>query len=271
MPTALQCFRPIMSSISRCPAIFSEPLRIWYRAWSPIRSTSFCDITGIVDDEPEKLTEFALTVRARVLRWTGIPTCARIAPIKTLAKLCDHFAKTFPVYGVVSWLALSTARREKALSIMPIKEIWGIGGRTQEKLERMRIRTAQEFSRMNPYVVRRHFGVTLERTLREMNGVACILFENNAQARQQILRLRSFAKPCSDLAFIVTAASVHMTEAVRTLRQNCAAKTVGVLFHTDPFRQDLPQYWCTPAKELEITSADILTLTSTAVDLVNDW
>ncbi|MBM6705389.1 DNA polymerase V subunit UmuC, partial [Sutterella massiliensis] len=76
--------------------------------------------------------------------------------------------------------------------ITPIKEIWGIGGRTQEKLERMRIRTAQEFSRMNPYVVRRHFGVTLERTLREMNGVACILFENNAQARPSC-PIRSFA------------------------------------------------------------------------------
>ena len=233
----------------------------------------FCDLPGIADREPEELTELAQAVRARVLKWTGIPTCAGIAPTKTLAKLCDHFAKTFPVYGgVVNWLALSPARREKALAITPVREIWGIGGRTREKLEGMRIRTALDFTRMNPYVVRRHFGVTLERTLREMNGVACLPFEENAKARQQILRSRSFAKPCSDLAAIVTAASVHMTEAVRTLRrQKCAAKTVGVLFHTDPFRQDLPQYGCTPAKTLEIPSADILTLTSAAVELVNTW
>lgn len=71
----------------------------------------------------------------------------------------------------------------------------------------------------------------------------------------------------------VKAVSVRMTEAVRTLRaQKSAAKTVGVLFHTDPFRQDLPQYGCSPFLQLEMPSADILTLTGAAVDLVrSNW
>ena len=230
----------------------------------------FCDLSGIADSEPEKLTTFAQNVRARVLKWTGIPTCAGIGPTKTLAKLCDHFAKTYPVYnGVVNWLELSPQRRMKALSITPVKEVWGIGGRTQEKLESMRIRTVLDFARMNPHLVRRLFGVTLERTLREINGIACIPLEENAAAKQQIVRSRSFGKACSELDAIVSAVSVHMGEAVRTLRrQKSAAKTVGVLFHTDPFRQDLPQYGCSPAVRLEIPSADLLTLTGAAVDLV---
>lgn len=234
----------------------------------------FCDVSGIADDDPEKITELAQAVRSRVLKWTGIPTCAGVAPTKTLAKLCDHFAKTYPVYdGVVNWFGLSAKRREKALSITSVKEIWGIGGRTQEKLEGMRIRTALDFARMDPWVVRRHFGVVLERTLREINGVACIPLEENAQAKQQIVRTRSFGQACSDLKSVITAVSVRMTEAVRTLRaQKSAAKTVGVLFHTDPFRQDLPQYGCSPFLQLEMPSADILTLTGAAVDLVrSNW
>ena len=233
----------------------------------------FCDITGMEGNDPQRLTAFAQQVRSRVLKWTGIPTCAGIAPTKTLAKLCDHFAKTYDVYGgVVNWLELSSARQQKALAITPIKEIWGIGGKTQEKLEAMRIRTCLDFTRMNPYLVRRHFGVTLERTLREMNGIACIPLEENAQARQQIVRSRSFGKACSDIESVITAVSVHMCEAVRTLRrQKSVAKTVGVLFHTDYFRQDLPQYGCSPVVELELPSADVLTLTGAAVDLVRTY
>ena len=233
----------------------------------------FCDITGLEGNDPVKLTAFAQSVRARVLKWTGIPTCAGIAPTKTLAKLCDHFAKTYPAYGgVVNWLELSPLRQRKALAITPIKEIWGIGGKTQDKLESMRVRTALDFTHMNPYLVRRHFGVTLERTLREMNGIACIPLEENAQARQQIVRSRSFGKACSDIESIITAVSVHMTEAVRTLRrQKSVAKTVGVLFHTDPFRLNMPQYGVSPAVELELPSADILTLTGAAIDLVKTY
>lgn len=54
----------------------------------------FADVSGM-----ENLTALGREARARVLKWTGIPTCAGIAPTKTLAKLCDHWAK-------VPWLEL---------------------------------------------------------------------------------------------------------------------------------------------------------------------
>ena len=54
----------------------------------------FGDLTGVADEDPQRLTDLAREIRRRVQQWVGISTCAGIAPTKTLAKLCDHFAKT---------------------------------------------------------------------------------------------------------------------------------------------------------------------------------
>ena len=127
----------------------------------------FGDLTGVENGDPAKLTILVKSIQSRVLRWVGIPTCAGIAPTKTLAKLCDHFAKTYPVFdGVVNWLELTETRRTKAMSITPIKEVWGIGNRTREKLEDMGVLTVLDFARMDVSLVRRGFGVVLERTHR---------------------------------------------------------------------------------------------------------
>ena len=52
----------------------------------------FGDLTGVEDGDPVRLTALVQSIRQRVYKWVGIPTCAGIAPTKTLAKLCDHFA-----------------------------------------------------------------------------------------------------------------------------------------------------------------------------------
>ena len=86
----------------------------------------FADVSGM-----ENLTALGREARARVLKWTGIPTCAGIAPTKTLAKLCDHWAKVHSVFGgVLHWDDLSPARREKSFAGTPVSEVWGVGGWT---------------------------------------------------------------------------------------------------------------------------------------------
>lgn len=233
----------------------------------------FGDLTGVENGDPAKLTAFVKSIRSRVLQWVGIPTCAGIAQTKTLAKLCDHFAKTYPVFdGVVNWLDLSESRRKKAMAITPIKEIWGIGNRTREKLEAMGVRTVLDFAGMDAALVRRRFGVVLERTHREINGVSCIPLEEIAPERQQIVRTRSFAQTCSDINSLRAAVSVHMADAVRTLRlQKSASGTVGVLFHSDPFKTNVPHHAVFEFDRLPHACADVLTLTQKAVELVDRY
>lgn len=233
----------------------------------------FGDLTGVENGDPERLTALARDIRNRVRQWVGIPTCAGIAPTKTLAKLCDHFAKTYPVFdGVVNWLELSESRRKKAMSITPIKEVWGIGNRTREILEAMGVRTVLDFAGMDAALVRRRFGVVLERTHREINGVSCIPLEEIAPERQQIVRTRSFAQTCSDINSLRAAVSVHMADAVRTLRlQKSASGTVGVLFHSDPFKTNVPHHAVFEFDRLPHACADVLTLTQKAVELVDRY
>ena len=144
----------------------------------------FGDLTGVEDGDPVRLTALVQSIRQRVYKWVGIPTCAGIAPTKTLAKLCDHFAKTYPVFnGVVNWLELTPERQHKAMAITPIKEIWGIGSRNRERLEAMGVKTVLDFARMDASLIRRRFTVVLERTHREILGVSCIPLEDHPQPR----------------------------------------------------------------------------------------
>lgn len=90
------------------------------------------DLDGVRD-----LTRRAFAIRARILKWTGIPTCVGLAPTKTLAKLCNHVAKdserkpgSYPaeLQRVCNWAELSKQQRINILGRTPAGEIWGVAG-----------------------------------------------------------------------------------------------------------------------------------------------
>ena len=233
----------------------------------------FGDLSGLEEGDPVRLTLLVQEIRHRVRQWVGVPTCAGIAPTKTLAKLCDHFAKTYPAFkGVVNWMELTEDRRSKAMAITPIREVWGIGRRIREKLEVMGVRTVLDLARMDSGLVRRRFGVVLERTHRELNGVSCIALQETVPERLQIVRTRSFARACADADSLKAALTVHMSDAVRALRQQqSAAGTVGVLFHSDSFRRDVPHHAVFEFERLPHACADLITLTHKVVELVERY
>lgn len=225
----------------------------------------FADVSGM-----ENLTALGREARARVLKWTGIPTCAGIAPTKTLAKLCDHWAKVHSVFGgVLNWDDLSPASREKAFAVTPVSEVWGVGGRTAAKLEALGVRTVLDFVRVPGGVVRRLGGVVLERTWLELQGRCCIELEETPPGRKQIVRSRSFSAPVSDLDGLLCAASVRMESAARVLRREGSEAThVGVLFSTSRFRENEPQHSAEVGERLLRPTADTIELTAVAEALV---
>lgn len=227
---------------------------------------AFLDLTG-VSGHP---SEIGKALKNRLLQWIGLPACVGIGPTKTLAKLCDHFAKTYPVFkGVVNWFELSSDRQAKALAVTPVKEIWGIGGRTCAKLNAMGIETALDFSTMDAGLVRRTFGVALERTLRELNGISCFPVDSAHNPKRQILRSRSFAASTDAKSAVVSAVASHMTEVARQLRkEHAAARTVGIFFHTDPFKEGEPWFSACPQTTLNIPTSDTIALTDEAVALL---
>lgn len=118
----------------------------------------FADLSGL--NEP--LTDLGRRIKDRIWQWQRIPTCVGIGETKTLAKLANHLAKAWPAFGgVLNWTELAPSRREKAMSITPISEVWGVGGRTAQKLTGMGIHSVFDFYCMDASFVRRTFGVVL--------------------------------------------------------------------------------------------------------------
>ncbi len=228
---------------------------------------AFLDLTGV---ETESFTELGRALKARLWKWIGLPVCVGIAPTKTLAKLCDHFAKTYPVYGgVVNWFDLSPERRKKALSITPIGEVWGIGRKTEEKLLREGIENVWQFSQADVFTLRRRYGVVLERTLREIQGVSCLPVESVPKPKEQILRSRSFSHATNDRSVLLSSVSTHMTEVARQLRREKAeAKKAGVFFLTSPFKENEPWHAAEPVTELAFPTSDTMRLAEVACRLV---
>lgn len=225
----------------------------------------FADLTGMCD-----LTPLGHQIRARVLQWTGIPTCVGIAPTKTLAKYCNHLAKRHAVFkGVVNWLDWDESIRTRALKSEPVGEVWGIGYRISSQLNTMGIMTVDDFVRADTATLRKRFGVVVERTQREMQGISCADLEVQIADKQQIVRSRSFGKPVCDIEGLRASLAFHIAEAASELRaQNSTANLIGVMLRTNPFKPDEPQYKGYLTACLPVGSSDTLKLNRVAQQML---
>ncbi|MDO5532107.1 Y-family DNA polymerase [Sutterella sp.] len=256
----------LYGSISSIVAAIVEEMSFAIECYSI--DESFADITGATDNP----TEYARLMRERILKWQQIPTCIGIANTKTLAKFANHLAKKWKgLRGVLDWNTLTPDRQRKAMSITPVSEIWGIGRASEAGLAAAGVTTALDFFDLDPAWVRARFGVTLERTWREMHGIPCLPLELRSRPNDQIIRSRSFGRPVKDLNSMIAAVSTHMEDAARKLRSmNRLAGSVGVFFHTSFFRTDLPRHVANPVVKLPRPTADTLALTEIAEKLVRE-
>ncbi|MBU3648128.1 MAG: DUF4113 domain-containing protein, partial [Limnohabitans sp.] len=91
--------------------------------------------------------------------------------------------------------------------------------------------------------LRAEFGVVIERTQRELQGVACVDLEDVPPAKQQIISSRSFGHVVNDVAVLRDAMSTFVANACVKLRaQGSHAALIQVFLKTNRFRPDQPQY-----------------------------
>jgi DNA polymerase V len=83
----------------------------------------------------------------------------------------------------------------------------------------------------------------MEKTQRELQGIACIELEEIAPAKKQIVSSRSFGSSVKSLDALKDAMSTFSANACAKLRaQNSHASLIQVHLETDRFRTDKPQY-----------------------------
>ncbi|HYF17876.1 MAG TPA: DUF4113 domain-containing protein [Ramlibacter sp.] len=232
----------------------------------------FIDLDGLGGD----LVARAHEMRLRCEQWIGIPCGIGIGRTKTLAKLANHVAKEAdrrpgqpypPEFGQVCNLAaLPAADLEAVFAATPVKEVWGIGRRLTEQLDADGVRTVLDLARMDPAVVRRRWSVVVERTVRELQGQACIGFEEAPPPRQEVSCTRAFGDPVSTLAPLEEAVSEYATRAAFKLRQDGThASQVLTFVHTNPFRKWERQYSRSATIPLRRPTSDTVPIVQAAV------
>ena len=231
---------------------------------------SFIDVTGVRGN----LVERCHKIRARILQWVGIPCCIGIGPTKTLAKLANHVAKTaerrlgiYPdkLMQVCSFAELTDEELESVLAATPVNEVWGVGRRITAQLNEGGIITALDLARMDKATIRSKWSVVLERTVRELQGTACIDLDDAPTAKKEIACTRSFGHPVTELSDLNEAVTHFASRAAEKLRkQSSTAYQVMCFVRTSPFRKDA-QYSRSICVPLRRPTADTGTLVSAAL------
>jgi len=235
---------------------------------------SFVDVTGI----PGDLVERSRKIRARILQWTGIPSCIGMGPTKTLAKLANAIAKSaerkpgsYPAHhGQICHLGVQSPQElEDLLQATEVGEVWGVGRKIGAQLREGGIHTALDLQRMDPAAAKSGWSVVLEKTVRELNGVPCIAFDEAPRDKQQIASTRSFGHAVTELRDLEEAITEFVCRAAEKLRrQNSQAGQVLVFIRTSPFRKEA-QYSKSAVFPLQAPSNDSSSLTEAALAVLH--
>jgi DNA polymerase V len=231
---------------------------------------SFIDLAGVRGC----LLERGHKVRTRILDWIGIPCCVGIGSTKTLAKLANHVAKTaerkpgsYPaaLTQVCDLSVLTPAALQDVLAATAVNEVWGVGRRLTAQLKECGIHTARDLAGLDPAMVRRRWSVVLERTVRELQGMACIELELAPARKQEIACTRSFGHPVTHLADLSEAVTEFASRAAHKLRgQGSLTNQVLVFIRSSPFRREA-QFSQSIIASLRRPSADTGVIVSAAL------
>jgi DNA polymerase V len=233
--------------------------------WQQVYSIDECflGLTGT----PRQVAEAGRHIREAVQQNLGLPVCVGIAPTKTLAKFANHVAKNNPdddrIRGVFS-VSERPRTVEALMSRLPATEIWGVGRKTGEKLDRLGIRTIAELKAAEPAWIRSRFSVVLERTVLELNGTACVPDVDEQAGPAQVIFSRSFSRPVSTGAEMDDVMNVYAQRAAARLAvQGQQARMVTVTAGTSRFSG--PDGSVSRAVALSQATADPVTITRSAV------
>ncbi|HGV9288095.1 TPA: Y-family DNA polymerase [Enterobacter hormaechei] len=225
----------------------------------------FLDIRGI--DSCMDYEDFGRQLLEHVRSGTGLTIGVGMGPTKTLAKSAQWASKEWPQFGGVLALTPGNPRRtEKLLSLQPVEEIWGVGRRIGKKLNTYGVKTALELARMNPTFVRKNFTVVLERTVRELNGEACISLEEAPPAKQQIVCSRSFGERITSYESLRQAICQYAERAAEKLRgEKQFCRHVSVFIKTSPFAVNEVYYGNVASEKLLLPTRDTRDIINAAV------
>ena len=217
-------------------------------------------------DDPGEMRFYTKKVKDLIADSTGIPVSCGCSQSYTLAKVATHYAKRYKGYEGIC--VLMPENRQKALSMLEIADVWGIGRKYRKRLTDMGILSAYDFVCMDEKKVERLMSTPGVKTWRELNGIPSIDLHRPDRQRS-ISQSRTFAYMTDDIA--------TLEHEIRTFTADCAAKlrkqgsvcrTITVFLSTNRHREDLDQYRNGETAKLPSPTSDTPSLTKAAVALL---
>ena len=158
------------------------------------------------------------TVQAHIEKCTGIRTSIGIGETKTLAKVANHVAKKREEHQG-TFILPQGKDRDALFETLDVGVVWGIGRRWKKRLEDLGIMNVRALRDAHPKWIRKHFSVVLERTVRELNGLACIPLEEAVAENRHRCCSRSFGTPITERADLEEAITYFATRVTERMRR----------------------------------------------------
>ncbi|MBL4797833.1 MAG: Y-family DNA polymerase [Oleispira sp.] len=181
------------------------------------------------------LNDYGQQIKNKLWQDIRMPVAVGVAPSKTLSKLANRAAKIIAKCNGVCVLD-EPHKWQWLQKRLPVIKVWGVGSRLAKRLEHYKIHTVYDLAQADPKTLRRDVSVNLERTINELNGIACYPLEEQPPAKKQIYCTRSFGQKLTELEPIKQAVAVYASRAAEKLRaQNSLVQSIQVFLNTSPF------------------------------------
>ncbi|MGP4945141.1 Y-family DNA polymerase [Pseudoalteromonas nigrifaciens] len=215
---------------------------------------------GCIDPRYVKDTKsYGVAIQKTLKKNLGIGCGVGISHTMTLAKLASHCAKSkewkHQTQGVV--VLDSDYKINWALHHCSVGSLWGVGGKTESKLNKHGIYTGLQLKNLDISWVKRHFNITLARTVEELRGTNAVQLNDTNESRNRICVSQSMGKTVATLDELTEAITSHCSKAAFKLRRfDSYASKLTVFIHTDAFNQSQPQHHQSQSISLPQHTAD---------------
>lgn len=186
------------------------------------------------------LTQYGSTIRKSVWKECRLPVCFGAGETLTLAKLANRIAKVHKEINGVCVID-TESKRVDYLRQLPVSDVWGVGRQLTKRMNWMGIHSAYDLACIPPQKAKQCFNVEVERTVRELNGQPCKIWDECRVDKQQIFSTRSVGTRITNIEHLKQALAYHAGIVSRKARaQNSACAFLTAFASNSPF-DEVPQ------------------------------
>ena len=218
---------------------------------------AFIDLSFLDEEGVEK---YGKEIRAKVLKWTGIPTSVGISSTKTLSKVANHIAKKEKTGVMYLYKNI-----DEKLKNFPISDVWGVGKQLTKFYIKNGINNAYQLKSKPNTWVKKSTNVLGSRTAMELSGISCIGLEIKEEKRKNCCVSRSFGKKVTDIQKLeeaITTYCLNAAEKIRADDQLC--RRITVFIRTSPFNKNRKYYSNGQTIDLPIPTSNSIELIKNA-------